>query len=183
MKNFNNKKNKKGFTLIEIMVAVSIFVIVAFIVTSTLLAILDASRRANKIRLIVDNMNFALDSMSIKMKFGKIDTLTSESVSFYDREGDYICYKLIPENTAITPKTNGSIQKCLDGCAGTCRQITTSEISVTGLTFKEPISCNDEVCLNKEIIILVNATVKMKDQSDMSLDFQTAVSQVTSVGN
>ncbi|MCX6713057.1 MAG: type II secretion system protein, partial [Candidatus Vogelbacteria bacterium] len=60
-----------GFTLIEIMVAVSIFVIVAFIVTSTLLVVLDANRRANAWRSIMENVNFAIDSMSYKIKFGR----------------------------------------------------------------------------------------------------------------
>src|SRR5680860_1604453 len=91
-KRLNNKKS--GFTLIEIMVAVSIFVIVAFIVTSTLLVILDASRRANKIRLIVDNINFSLDSMSFKIKFGKNYTLntSNNTFSFFDRDYHPVSY-------------------------------------------------------------------------------------------
>lgn len=169
---------KKGFTLIEIMVAVSIFVIVAFIVTSTLLAILDASRRANKIRLIVDNMNFALDSMTIKMKFGTDYIIgdNDSSIDFFDRDLSNICYKKVDEE--IEGVTNGSIQKCVGGCgfSGDCISITTNEINVTKLKFQEGL-CNNDICKNREIIVLVEAETKIKNKVSDALEFQTAVSQ------
>lgn len=175
-----HKKEKNGFTLIEIMVAVSIFVIVAFIVTSTLLAILDASRRANKIRLIVDNMNFALDSMTVKMKFGSTyDTSTSGQIEFTDREGNQICYKRVTAGTA--PNIIGSIAKCMGGCGvgGDCsKNITTSEISVDELSFYKS-QCGGG-CLNEEIVILVKASAEIKKDQTIDLDFQTAVSKATS---
>ena len=175
-------KSKSGFTLIEIMVAVSIFVIVAFIVTSTLLTILDAGRRANKIRLIIDNMNFALDSMTVKMKFGtgyEISNTpeTKGTISFTDRDGANICYKKYAEGTG-----NGVIQKCVGGtnsdfCSGgvNCTNITTDEINVTGLKFEEG-TCSD-VCINRQIIILVQAKAEIKNQPVTTLEFQTSVSQ------
>jgi len=185
MRQGKNKKNKSGFTLIELMVSISIFVIVAFIATSIVLQILDAGRRANKIRLIVDNMNFALDSMTVKMKFGKVisvdETFYNGSVQFYDRESNVICYKKVVDGS------NGSIHKCIDSCNTKCNPITTSEINVTGLSFKESgcaYAGGIDSCKNKEIVILVNAQVNMKNQiTPMQLDFQTAVSQSGSVEN
>jgi len=60
----------RGFTLVEMMVAVSIFVIVAFIVTSAFLVLADANRKAQNIRLVMDNLNFAIDAMALKMREG-----------------------------------------------------------------------------------------------------------------
>jgi prepilin-type N-terminal cleavage/methylation domain-containing protein len=190
----SNKKS--GFTLIEIMVAISIFVIVAFIVTSTLLAILDAGRRANKIRLIVDNMNFALDSMTVKMKFGESYTPVNSGVSggvndaiqFTDKAGNNLCYKRALSNPGKL-NSNGSIQKCIDStdsdfCNGsgvTCQDITTNEINVTGLLFKNVLSdvgsCgNDPTCQNQDVVIFVKAEAKIKGKTADQLDFQTSVS-------
>lgn len=166
---------KTGFTLIEIMVAVSIFVIVAFIVTSTLMAILDAGRRANKIRLIVDNMNFALDSMTYKLKFGDPPNLSGNTLDFIDRETQHISY--CRGDISVDGSTIGTIFKCDNtfncGNFNGCKPIITPEIDVGKLQFKLT-GVN-----SKKIVILVQAVARVKG-GDTSLDFQTAVSQAQS---
>ncbi len=64
--------SKRGFTLIEIMVAVSIFAIVATIIVGALLAANAANQKAQAIKLAIDNVNYAIDSMVIKMKRGAV---------------------------------------------------------------------------------------------------------------
>ncbi len=64
-----NKRNK-GFTLIELMVAVSLFTTVAVIATGAVLSANQISKKAQAIKLAMDNLNFALDSMTLKMKKG-----------------------------------------------------------------------------------------------------------------
>lgn len=66
-----NQSNKKsGFTLIEVMVAISIFVIVAVIATGALITAQHISQKARAIKLVMDNLNFALDSMALKIRAG-----------------------------------------------------------------------------------------------------------------
>ncbi len=60
----------RGFTLVEMMVSVSIFVIVAFIVVSTLLTMSAAYRKAQAMRLLLDNFNFVIQSMSLGIREG-----------------------------------------------------------------------------------------------------------------
>ena len=62
----------KGFTLIEIMVAVSIFVVVALIATGAFITANQINQKAQAIKLIMDNLNFALDSMSLKIRKGTV---------------------------------------------------------------------------------------------------------------
>jgi hypothetical protein len=52
------------------MVAVSIFLIVAFITTSAFLTTNAAHRKAQAIKLAMDNLNFAMDSMALKIREG-----------------------------------------------------------------------------------------------------------------
>ncbi|MEA1929897.1 MAG: type II secretion system protein [Patescibacteria group bacterium] len=59
-----------GFTLIEIMVSVSIFVIVALIATGAFITANRVNKKAQAIKLVMDNLNFAVDSMVIKMRQG-----------------------------------------------------------------------------------------------------------------
>lgn len=59
---------KTGFTLIEIMVSVSIFVIVALITVSVLLSMAAANRKAQEIRRLHDNLALILDSISLRIR-------------------------------------------------------------------------------------------------------------------
>lgn len=61
---------KSGFTLVELMVAVSIFTTVAVIATGAALSANQLNQKAQAIKLVMDNLNFALDSMTLKMKKG-----------------------------------------------------------------------------------------------------------------
>lgn len=65
-------KNSKssGFTLIELMVAVSIFATVAVIATGAVITANNINQKAQAIKQAMDNLNFALDSMTLKLKSG-----------------------------------------------------------------------------------------------------------------
>jgi prepilin-type N-terminal cleavage/methylation domain-containing protein len=65
-------KKADGFTLIEMMVAVSIFVIVALIASGALMTAQRISQKARAVKLVMDNLNFALDSMALKMRQGRV---------------------------------------------------------------------------------------------------------------
>jgi prepilin-type N-terminal cleavage/methylation domain-containing protein len=62
---------KRGFTLIEIRVAMSIFAIVALVATSALLTANRVNQKAQALKVVTDSLNFALNSMSFKMRQGK----------------------------------------------------------------------------------------------------------------
>lgn len=61
---------KKGFTLVEMMVAVSIFAIVALSATSAFLMADRINKRAQAMKVVVDNLHFALNSMAFNLKQG-----------------------------------------------------------------------------------------------------------------
>jgi len=69
IQNFSKTKKvlpckKNGFTLIEMLVAVSLFVFVMLIGVGVLLSIIDANRKARALSSVMNNLNFALESMS-----------------------------------------------------------------------------------------------------------------------
>lgn len=61
---------KKGFTLIELMVSITIFSIVMLISVGALLAIVDANRKAQSLKSVMNNLNFALENMSRNIRVG-----------------------------------------------------------------------------------------------------------------
>jgi prepilin-type N-terminal cleavage/methylation domain-containing protein len=60
----------KGFTLIEILVSVAIFSIVMVMALGALLAMSTADHRAELLKSALNNLNFALDSMSRDVRTG-----------------------------------------------------------------------------------------------------------------
>ncbi|HBM45415.1 MAG: hypothetical protein UR85_C0011G0009 [Candidatus Nomurabacteria bacterium GW2011_GWF2_35_66] len=71
MKSKKTKQKKSGFTLIEIMVSISIFSVVMLIVIGALLMLNDANKKAQATRAIVDNLNFAMDDITRSIRTGK----------------------------------------------------------------------------------------------------------------
>src|SRR3989344_8179976 len=64
-------KKQKGFTLIELMVAVSIFIVVMTISMGSIIAVFDANRKSRSLKTVLNNLNLAVESMSKEMRFGR----------------------------------------------------------------------------------------------------------------
>jgi prepilin-type N-terminal cleavage/methylation domain-containing protein len=59
-----------GFTLVEMIVSVAIFTVVMTISLGALLAISESDRRAQTLKSVINNLNFALDSMGRSIRTG-----------------------------------------------------------------------------------------------------------------
>ncbi len=62
--------NTRGFTLVEMIVSLAIFSVVAVIAIGALLKVIDANKKAQSIQSSVTNLNFALESMSRDIRTG-----------------------------------------------------------------------------------------------------------------
>lgn len=93
-------KNKhKGFTLIEVMVSVSVFAIILTVGIGSLLTINNAYRKSQTERVVIDNLNFALESMSREIRTGSqytcggvCDSNGNSSIKFINSDGDMVVY-------------------------------------------------------------------------------------------
>lgn len=65
-----NHMNKKGFTLVEMLVAVAIFTLVMLIATASIFTIVAANKKAQSLKSVMDNLSFALDSMTRNVRTG-----------------------------------------------------------------------------------------------------------------
>ncbi len=61
---------KNGFTLIEMIVSMSIFTIALLIIVGALISLENASRKARTVRIVTDNLSAAIDSMSRNVRMG-----------------------------------------------------------------------------------------------------------------
>ena len=62
--------SQKGFTLVEMIVSLAIFTVVAVVAVGALLKITDANRKSQTLKTAINNLNFALESMSREMRVG-----------------------------------------------------------------------------------------------------------------
>ena len=60
----------KGFTLIEVMVSVTIFSMVMIVATGAVFAVVNANKKTHSIKSVMTNLNFALDSMIRDIRVG-----------------------------------------------------------------------------------------------------------------
>ncbi len=62
---------EEGFTLIELMTAVSIFLVIMTISMTSILGVFDAERKSSSLRAVMGNLNFAIEAMSKEVRFGR----------------------------------------------------------------------------------------------------------------
>ncbi|MEK7610325.1 MAG: prepilin-type N-terminal cleavage/methylation domain-containing protein [Patescibacteria group bacterium] len=153
---------KRGFTLIEIMVAVTIFSMVALVATGAVLTANRVNRRVQAIKLVTDNLHFVLENMAYNIKYfetrhcinqasGSINIGTAsnkncgfgddsnggEGLLLKDSSGQYALYAFRPTSGEIP----GSIKFADETSGGSINlntltnQITLPSVEVTDLRF------------------------------------------------
>lgn len=67
----NNKSYNSGFTLLEMIVSLGIFTIVAVIAVGSLVRITSLNRQAQSMQAAMNNINYILESISREMRFSR----------------------------------------------------------------------------------------------------------------
>jgi type II secretory pathway pseudopilin PulG len=105
------ERHKAGFTLIEVIVASTIFIIVMTIASGTLLGIITANSKAQSISSVMTNLSFALDNMINELRDGENYQCTGDpcdSVSFDSSAGVVVTYDYDATNQSITEKVGSA---------------------------------------------------------------------------
>lgn len=170
----------KGFTLIEIMVSLSVFIIVMTTSMGAILSILDANRKSETKKTAMDNLNFALESVSRTIRFGTnfyCGTITtnpppandcpsgSSSFTLRTAEGLLVTYSL----------SNGRIMKAVNN--GTANPVTSPEISITRMNFYVFGSTVWPNLAQPRVLMSISGVVGTKANTSSTFNLQTMVSQ------
>lgn len=78
------KQNQSGFSLIELMVSLTLFSVVMTVSVGTLLVLVDANAKAQAITSAMTNLTFAIDSMTRNIRTGKNYYCTSANSSVFN---------------------------------------------------------------------------------------------------
>jgi prepilin-type N-terminal cleavage/methylation domain-containing protein len=137
------KSLHSGFTLIEVLVSVSIFAIVMLVATGAVFSIVEANKKTHTLKSVMTNLNFALESMARDIRVGSQfscngggDCYNSPGQIFaykanrdIDGDGvsnDFIEYRLADE---------GIQKRVYGGSNGYTSTITANEIHIESLKF------------------------------------------------
>ena len=175
----------RGFTLMEVMVSVSIFTIIMVIGISSLLTINISNSQSRSDREAMDKVSFLLESMTRKIRTGTIDPgSTSSHLTFTNQFGDIEEYEFIggSQNPLVY-----RFLKCNPQSGGICNWSTLEEYniapdgdlvtldSVSFDIFGEGPTANDDL-EQALVIIRMRGTASEKHQQT-PFAIQTAVSQ------
>lgn len=139
-----NKKHTHhaGFTLVELQVAFALFTIVALVVLTVILGMMNATRKIHAIKSTMDSVSAAMESMTRSIRVGTSydcsgspaegdtnDCPNGENTFGYvSSSGGFIIYRL----------NAGRIERCGTGvadCAGTYVAITPPDVTISNLDF------------------------------------------------
>ncbi len=113
---------QSGFTLIELLVSLSLFIIIVMALVGSLYTVNDASRKVQAMRTVMDNLNFAMESMSRTIRTSEAITIDCSGGGQECWLGDSPAYAIHMNSTLgdkefveyrwdHTAGKNGSIQK------------------------------------------------------------------------
>lgn len=185
-KQLPNKLKEHGFTLIELMVSISIFAVVMVMSMGAVFSIVDANRKSRSLKSAMNNLNLAIETISRNVKFGtnwKCDGIASDcssgsSITFNDRftlNGvlQIVTYRFISVGGI------GQIERNISGgpndTGGNYELLTSPEINITD--FKLSTSGIGFDSKQPFMILKINGVVGTKVSSKTSFDLQSAVSQ------
>lgn len=165
----------RGFTLIEMLMSVAVFTVVALIAAGALLAIADANRKAQAFKSVVNNVNFALESVARNLRTGSSYSSTgfargnclsgyTSGISFTSQEGVTVTYYL--NGTQIVRTVNG----------GKPIGVTAPEVTVNRFCFLiEGTDAGDDI--QPHALMLVGGVMRAGTKLESRFDIQTFITQ------
>lgn len=179
--------NKKGFSLLEMLVAIGIFMTIVTIAISALISIIGANKRAQAIKNTIDTVNFVIESMSRDIRSGTgYNCLSSDSTSecsegknkfqYINSSGETVIYEFnsddgsdILTRTTIGEDDNQNIDILISAESG---------IDLDNMTFYVLGSDEENVPKTQpRVIITASGKIETKNVTSSSFNLQTTISQ------
>ena len=122
----SNFQKKRGYTLIELTVAVGLFALIMTLVAGAYLMMISITQKAQGISSGIDNLSFALETMTRSIRTGTDYFSTGSTFSFTNASGFPVSYGL--NGSTLSQSVNGKSSDLTDPSV----QITTLTFSLSG---------------------------------------------------
>ncbi len=153
MVNKDKQKNgQNGFTLIEMIVSIAIFIVVALIAVGALLKVIDANHKSQSLKTSINNLNYALEAMSRELRVGtryhcEIDYTSSSGDSLPAQPCGWTSFSSANTGTQwqITFKTSHIVTGGAGGCPSSYPLIFAYRFNNGTIEKAEKKACNDVI--------------------------------------
>lgn len=186
MVKISKQKDTQGFTLLEMLISITLFSMVVVIALSAVLTILDLNQKTQSLTAVTNSMNTALDSMVRLIKSGERGFSSGSSgagcpdseitFDFYDIDGIYgtagdtweVTFQYDCDEEALfrSMVTSGSEQFI---------RLTPEQVRITHAEFDVTTDCQDKARIHLEGFAGAGKT-------ESSFEIQTAVTRRSVVG-
>ncbi|MFA6355036.1 MAG: type II secretion system protein [Candidatus Paceibacterota bacterium] len=192
----NKRQNNKAFTLIELMIATTLFTIIMMMGVGALVVSSNAAKVSQKLRIAVDNVNFAMESMTRELRMGthyqcetiavNLNIVSDDDCHLGEASGNIIAFT--PQQTPGAPtrvsyqlvsRANGtkSLQRCEKGVTP-CPEIVSDDVDINELKFYVKGADETTTGVQPSVIILIKGIVTVKNKNiSKSFTLQTMTSQ------
>jgi type II secretory pathway pseudopilin PulG len=134
---------QSGFSLVEMMVAIAIFMVVAVVAVAALLKIVDADRKSKTLQDTVNNINFAMDSITREIRVGSAYTCSNSFGGYTGPISKGSLGTLCPDGTESN-RTTGTSIAFLSSNTGTNSSVSPSvSCNLTYAYYFKPIESAD----------------------------------------
>lgn len=182
MINFLPKKKKyklnKGLTLVEIMVASSMFIVVMLIISGSIVSVFSSNQKSNNLRSVMDNLNLTLESMTRTIRFsknyncGSYSPLTTPQNCPAGSSNFTITFGSTPISYSLS---GGRIKRITNG-VDTNTYITSPDVAISSLKFVvEGSDPTDN--LQPRVTIMVKGTAGGTGSRGSTFSLETTISQ------
>jgi prepilin-type N-terminal cleavage/methylation domain-containing protein len=167
----------RGYSLVELIVAIGIFSMVMLIVTGVYLALISYDREARATNQLVANLSFSVESMVRNIRTGTDYTCSGTPCSlfsFNNSEGTAVSYCRLSDGT-IGQRIGGSVSgsDCLTS-ANTV-PLTDPHINIQTLAFY--VSGVAEETLQPRVTVVIRGTMQTDSGEDIDFTIQTSGTQ------
>jgi len=171
------RQKTAGFSLVEILVSLAIFSTVMVTAAGALLTTIDANHKAQAVQLAVNNLSFALESMSRPIREGNTyhcgtDTPLTSPADCSSGNNFFAFKRTTDSKTVSYYLFNGKIIREVDGMP---LAITSSGVTVTKLAFY--VSGSSDPKKQPLVTIVIQGTAGETAKTQTTFNLQTTLSQ------
>lgn len=171
---------QKGFLLVEVVVAISLFVIIIGMSLGSIISILDSSRRFRGNKDMMDNLNASIEYMTRTVRFGynyhcgtstplttPLDCPSGGTQLAVNFKGQTLVYKL-----------EGSQIKLSEDGGSTFKLLTASNVIIDHLSFRTYGALKtDNPPVQPYVWVVIRGRVASDSSSNSAFDIQTVMTQ------
>jgi prepilin-type N-terminal cleavage/methylation domain-containing protein len=169
---YQSNNMKRGFTLIEMVVSIGIFLIIIVIGMTAILGTISANRKAQASTLVLSNLSLAIEAMTKNLRLAYVP---SNANTTYTIGPGGTSIQIIPSSgtgSLTYSLSSGAIARNLNGTVG---NITAPEVTIDSLTFTAVDPANGTA--QPKVLIRLVGHVGVKATTKTTFYIQSLVSR------